>query len=97
MTGDRFVSILPHDMTARNDDGDVLLFSRADFVTTICEGKSCSVCGRSRHEAAFNDEYIVANRTLRVFGMPRKEDYAAERPADRLRQLHHPVPPILQC
>jgi hypothetical protein len=72
MTGDRSVSILPHDITVRNDDGDVLLFSWPDFVTTICEGNSCFICGRSRREVAFNDEHIVPNWTLHVFGLHQK-------------------------
>lgn len=65
-------TVVPTDQTIRNGAGEVLLFSWPDFVTTICEGTSCFICGRSRREVAFNDEHIVPNWTLRVFGLHQK-------------------------
>jgi hypothetical protein len=72
LTGEPPVSILPNDVTIRNDDGEVLLFSWPEFVSTICEGTSCFICGRSRREVAFNDEHIVPNWVLHVFGLHQK-------------------------
>jgi hypothetical protein len=63
------ISILPNDVTIRNAAGDVLLFSWPDFVSTICEGSACFICGRSRKELAFNDEHIVPNWMLRAFDL----------------------------
>lgn len=60
------------DQTIRDDNGEVLLFSWPDFVTTICAGTSCFVCGRSRRVVAFNDEHIVPNWALHAFGLHRK-------------------------
>jgi hypothetical protein len=65
-------TVVPTDRTIRNDDGEVLLFSWPDFVSTISEGTSCFICGRSRREVAFNDEHIVPNWTLHAFGLHQK-------------------------
>lgn len=67
------ISIIPNDVTIRNADDDVLLFSWLDFVTTICEGSACFVCGRSRKEPAFNNEHIVPNWVLRAFDLHGKK------------------------
>ena len=62
-------TVVPTDQTIRRYDGEVLLFSWPDFVSTICEGTSCFICGRSRREVEFNDEHIVPNWTLHAFGL----------------------------
>lgn len=67
------IAILPPDVTIRNDAGEVLMFSWPDFVTTICEGAACFICGRSKREVAFNDEHIVPNWALHAFGLHGKK------------------------
>ncbi|TBE31656.1 hypothetical protein U8P71_04780 [Rhizobium ruizarguesonis] len=57
------------DITIHDDAGEVLLFSWPDFVTRICGGLACFICGRTRAEVAFNDEHIVPNWVLHAFGL----------------------------
>ncbi|ROT95378.1 hypothetical protein EB810_09815 [Altererythrobacter sp. FM1] len=57
------------DVSIRNQTGEVVLFSWSDFVETICEGRACFICGRTRAEAAFNDEHIVPNWVLHAFDL----------------------------
>ncbi len=55
------------DTTIRNDAGEILLFSWSDLVATICEGRACFICARTREETPFNDEHIVPNWVLHAF------------------------------
>lgn len=65
-------AVLPSDLTIRNPAGEVLLFSWPEFVSTICEGSCCFICGRSRAQAVFNDEHIVPDWVLRAFDLHKK-------------------------
>lgn len=60
------------DKTIRDDTGEILLFSWADLVTAICDGKACFVCGRTRAQTPFNDEHIVPNWLLHAFSLHKK-------------------------
>ncbi|MDP9808106.1 hypothetical protein J2W42_000944 [Rhizobium tibeticum] len=55
--------------TIRNPNGDVLFFSLADFVGTICEGSNCFVCGRSQSVTEFNNEHILPNWLLHKYSL----------------------------
>lgn len=55
------------------DDGRTLLFSCDDFVTRICQGDACFVCGASPETSPFNDEHIVPKWVLRRYGLFEKE------------------------
>lgn len=55
--------------TVLDDQGNVLLFSWDDFVTTICVGNCCFICGASPRDKKFNDEHIVPNWVLHRFDL----------------------------
>ena len=55
------------DSTIIDDDGRILLMSCAQFVTDICRGSACFVCGAAPSERQFNDEHIIPRWVLRRF------------------------------
>lgn len=61
------------DITIRNDAGEVLLFSWSDFVTRVCGGLACFICGRTRADVGFDDEHIVPNWVLHAFDLHRSK------------------------
>src|ERR1700748_1349863 len=56
-----------------SDAGRTLLFSFEDFITRICQGDACFVCGASPETTPFNDEHIVPRWVLRRYGLFEKE------------------------
>lgn len=54
-------------------DGRILLMSCDQFVSTICNGNACFVCGVDPEETDFNDEHIVPRWVLRRLGLFDKE------------------------
>lgn len=58
--------------TIRDRNENILLFSWEDFVTMICVGSCCFVCGASRSAKKFNDEHIVPNWLLHRFKLHQK-------------------------
>lgn len=63
----------PSARTFVGDDGRTLLFSCEDFVTRICQGEGCFVCGASPESTQFNDEHIVPRWVLRRHRLFEKE------------------------
>lgn len=49
--------------------GRVLYLSRDRFVTTICEGDHCFICGASPTKKHFNDEHVIPAWLLRKFNL----------------------------
>lgn len=66
-TGDR------QGRTIVGDDGRILLFSCQRFLSDICDGDACFICGASPNERRFNDEHIVPRWILRRFKLFDKE------------------------
>jgi hypothetical protein len=52
-----------------DDDGEVLFFSKERFVSQICNGDNCFVCGASRESREFDDEHVIPQWILRKFNM----------------------------
>ncbi|HWW12926.1 MAG TPA: hypothetical protein VN018_10425 [Brevundimonas sp.] len=50
-------------------DGRTLFYSWPRFVTEICEGDHCFICGRSPQATAFNREHILPNWLLHQFNL----------------------------
>ena len=48
-------------------DGRVLLFSCEQFITDICDGDGCFICGAASGSKAFNDEHVIPRWVLRRF------------------------------
>lgn len=55
--------------TIKHRDGRTLLFSCEDFVSDICRGNHCFVCGAASGTKPFNDEHIVPRWVLRRYGL----------------------------
>jgi hypothetical protein len=53
------------DGSIETDDGSVVFFSYERFVSEICEGSCCFLCGVDPSESEFNDEHIVPKWILR--------------------------------
>ena len=77
------------------DDGRTLLFSCDDFITRICKGDACFVCGASREATPFNDEHIVPRWVLRRYGLFEKEITLPTK--ERRRYGGYKVPCCVSC
>jgi hypothetical protein len=55
------------DRTIVGEDGRILLFSCERFLSDICEGDACFICGASPADRPFNDEHIVPRWVLRRY------------------------------
>jgi hypothetical protein len=49
--------------------GKVLFFSKERFVTEICLGRCCFICGAEPGSKPFNDEHVIPVWVLRKFGL----------------------------
>jgi hypothetical protein len=49
--------------------GKVLFFSRDRFVTDICLGRCCFICGAQPGSKPFNDEHVIPDWVLRKFNL----------------------------
>lgn len=78
-----------------SDDGRTLLFSCEEFVTRICRGDGCFVCGTSRETTPFNDEHIVPRWVLRRYGLFEKEITLPT--GERRRYGGYKVPCCVSC
>lgn len=54
-----------NDGTLEDHEGRVLFFSKERFVSDICEGDCCFMCGASPQEKKFNDEHVIPKWILR--------------------------------
>lgn len=57
------------DGTIIDDDGKVLFFSTERFVSQICKGDGCFICGESRESKEFDDEHVIPQWILRKYNM----------------------------
>lgn len=53
------------DGSVEDDEGSVLFFSMERFVSDICEGDCCFMCGASPKEKEFNEEHVIPKWILR--------------------------------
>ena len=53
------------DGSVEDDKGRVLFFSMDRFVSDICEGDCCFMCGSSPKDKEFNEEHVIPNWLLR--------------------------------
>jgi len=49
--------------------GKVLFFTKERFVTDICLGRCCFICGAEPGSKPFNDEHVIPEWVLRKFGL----------------------------
>jgi hypothetical protein len=49
--------------------GKVLFFSKDRFVTDICRGRCCFICGAQPGSKPFNDEHVIPDWVLRKFNL----------------------------
>lgn len=78
-----------------SDDGRTLSFSCEDFISRICKGDACFICGASPESAPFNDEHIVPRWVLRRYGLFEKEITLPTR--ERRRYGGYRVPCCVSC
>ena len=60
------------DGSVEDTDGNIVFFSMERFVSDICEGNCCFMCGASPNEKEFNEEHIIPKwllRKLDIFGL----------------------------
>lgn len=83
------------DQTFVADDGRILLFSCDRFVSDVCQGDACFVCGVFPGEAKFNGEHIVPRWVLRRFGLFDKEITLPS--GERRKYGGYQVPCCVEC
>jgi len=59
--------------TITDANGKVLLFSCDQFITDICEGNCCFICGAKPGSKEFNDEHVFPRWFLKRFNLFDKE------------------------
>ncbi|EPL4465512.1 hypothetical protein MC862_001618 [Proteus mirabilis] len=52
-----------------DEENKVLLFSKENFATKICEGKTCFICGDKYEKKDFNDEHVIPRWILKKFSL----------------------------
>ena len=57
------------DGSIEDDSGRVLFFSKERFVTNICLGCCCFICGAAPDLKPFNDEHVIPDWILRKFDL----------------------------
>jgi hypothetical protein len=60
------------DGTVVDKDGRIIFFSAQRFVSDICLGNCCFICGVAPGTVDFNDEHILPDWLLRQYGLHRK-------------------------
>lgn len=51
--------------TVTNEEGKIISFGFDRFVTDICNGDNCFICGAKQNEKKFNDEHVIPKWVLR--------------------------------
>jgi len=57
------------DGSVKADDGRILYFSLPRFISDICRGDRCFICGAQRGEKGFNDEHVIPDWILRELNL----------------------------
>ena len=60
---------LTPDGSVVDGDGRVFYFSIERFRSTVCNGRSCIVCGRTPEDTGFNEEHVIPDWVLRRFSL----------------------------
>jgi len=55
--------------TITDTSGRTLVFSVEAFISRICEGNGCFVCGKPRSQVPFNDEHVIPRWLLKRYGL----------------------------
>jgi len=50
-----------YDGTITDNEGNIVFYSPERFVSDICKGDNCFLCGAGRSEKVFNDEHITSS------------------------------------
>ncbi len=74
------------DGSLEDNSGAVLFFSVERFISEICEGEDCFLCGAKKNSKEFNDEHVIPKWILKkcdLYGksitLPNKEDLRYEK------------------
>jgi hypothetical protein len=76
-------------------EGDFIFISMDRFISDICEGDSCFLCGKSPKEKEFNDEHIVPKWILRKLGIFKSSITLPN--GNRVRYDQYTVPCCVDC
>jgi hypothetical protein len=57
------------DGTIKDESGNIIFFSYERFLTDICEGDNCFMCGASPKDKEFNEEHVIPKWVLRKYGL----------------------------
>jgi hypothetical protein len=89
-------TILRHsDGSVEDNEGRIIFFGMDRFVSDICEGDCCFMCGASPKEKEFNDEHIIPKWILRKLDMYK---LSITLPNDaRVRYDQYTVPCCKEC
>ena len=57
------------DGTIEDSEGNVIFFSLQRFISNICEGNDCFLCGADPESKEFNDEHVIPKWLLRKYDL----------------------------
>ena len=83
------------DGSIEDQTGKVLFFSKERFVTEICLGHCCFICGAQPGSKPFNDEHVIPEWVLRKFGLFDREITLPNRTA--IKYARYKVPCCKEC
>jgi hypothetical protein len=83
------------DESIEDDNGNVVFFSLDRFVSDICEGDNCFICGKNKSEKEFNDEHVIPKWILKKYDLFKKTITLPNN--ESLRYDKYTVPCCCEC